>query len=692
MFTRQTKSLIAIVVGTIFMGLVAMPNSIKAKYPDMGGFNWMKSRKVTLGLDLQGGTQLDYRIDLRNANQRNEDNDTSNDVRIHDIIEGVQNTIERRVNGLGVSEPQIYASNVAGEDHIIVELAGIKDIEEAKRIVGKTIQLEFKEKKTELDPNEKDTIKKEAEGILAETLLSKADFRAIGTGKKTADNKIAFKPDEKTFESALPAYIKDILPKMKNGEVYGKVLEGSGEYTVNDQGQLSETKTFRIVQLVGKEMKEKQLGESDQKIKASHILLSYKGAERAKDTVTRTKEETKAQAEKLLADLKKSPAKFEEYAKQYSDDSSGANGGDLGEFGRGQMVKPFEDMAFSLKTGQLADTVVESQFGFHIIKTTQGVPVETSRKENEYTYNEIVFDASPDPWKSTGLDGSHFKYASVTYTQLGAPQVSIQFDDSGGDLFEKLTERLTGQPLAIFVGGELISAPRVQEKITGGSAVITGNYNLQTALKLANDLNTGAIDAPIILSGQNTISATLGESALKVSLFAGMIGLIALVIFMVLYYRALGFFAVLALMIYSIIIIFILKATPIVMTLAGITGIILSIGMAVDANILIFERTKEELREGKNFMQAISAGFERAWLSIRDSNVSSLITCTILYFFGNSIIRGFALTLSLGILISMFTAITITRTFLHSITGTWLSRNMWLLGAKKPVEAETKTA
>ena len=152
---------------------------------------------------------------------------------------------------------------------------------------------------------------------------------------------------------------------------------------------------------------------------------------------------------------------------------------------------------------------------------------------------------------------------------------------------------------------------------------------------------------------------------------------------MILYYRVLGVFAVIALLIYAIIIIFVLKTTSIVMTLAGIAGIILSIGMAVDANILIFERTKEELNEGKGFMAAVQTGFERAWTSIRDSNVSSLITCVILWFFGNSIIRGFALMLGLGIIVSMFTAITVTRAFIRTLTGTKIAKNNFLMGTKK---------
>jgi protein-export membrane protein SecD len=680
---RFSKSFIAILIAALLMGVVALPDSVKSKFPNDPVSNWVKKQKVTLGLDLQGGTQLDYRIDLRNVNERNSDDDTSNDVRLHDVIEGVRATIERRVNGLGVSEPQIYLSNMAGEDHIVVELAGIKDIEEAKKIVGKTIQLEFKEPKTEIDPEEKTKIEQEANAALAEAIKPGADFTKVGENQQTGDKKIEYRANQTSFVSELSSFYKDVLPKLSVGQVYDKVVEGGGEFVVGNGNQVTEKKSLRIVQLVSKESKEKT-NKTEEKVKASHILVSYKGATRAAETVTRSKDEAKALAEKIATELKAAPADFEAKAKEYTDDPSGkTNGGDLGEFGRGQMTKAFEDAAFAMNVGDISN-VVETEFGFHIIKLTdKQTATESKANEDFFTYNELVFDTTPDAWKSTGLDGSHFKYATVTYTQVGTPQVNILFDDSGAELFSALTEKLVGKQLAIFVGGDLISAPRVNEKISGGSAVITGNYSLTEALKLANDLNTGAIDAPIILSGQHTISATLGADALKSSIMAGIIGLIVLALFMILYYRLLGFLAILALIIYSTIIIFLLKTTPLVMTLAGVAGIILSIGMAVDANILIFERTKEELNEGKNFTASIQTGFERAWSSIRDSNASSLITCTILWFFGNSVIRGFAIMLGLGIIVSMFTAITVTRSFIHTLTGTRLSKSNFLLGTKE---------
>lgn len=679
---RFSKGLISIIIAALLMGVIALPDSVKSKLPGDPVSDWVRNQKITLGLDLQGGTQLDYRIDLRNAKKRNEDDDDSNDVRLYDVIEGVRTTIERRVDGLGVSEPQIYLSNIAGEDHIIVELAGIKDIDEAKKIVGKTIQLEFKEAKTEADPNEKAEIEKEANEVLQEALKTDSDFVKVGQKIQTNDGKIGFRENEESYEETLPTHYKDIFPNLTDGQIHNQIVEGGGEFMLSAGGEVTEKKSIRIVQLVSKETKEKTES-TEERVRASHILITYADGERAGEDVTRTKEEAETLATEVAVKAKEAPDTFSELAGEYSDGPSATIGGDLDFFGRGQMTQGFEDAAFTMAIDEVSDPV-ETEFGYHIIMITdKEEAIETITEENFYIYNEIIFDTTPDPWKATGLDGSHFKYATVSYNQIGAPEVNIQFNGEGADLFEELTGRLAGQRLAIFVGGELISAPNVNEKISGGSAVITGDYSLEKALQLANDLNTGAIDAPIILSGQYTISATLGENALRLSLFAGIVGLIALVLFMILYYRLLGIFAIIALCIYAVIIIFVLKTTPIVMTLAGIAGIILSIGMAVDANILIFERTKEELNEGKSFIAAVQTGFERAWTSIRDSNVSSLITCVILWFFGNSIIRGFAIMLGLGILVSMFTAITVTRAFIRTLTGTKAGKNNFLMGTKR---------
>jgi len=679
---RFSNSLIGIIIAALLMGVVALPESIKAKLPNDPVSTWVKNQHVTLGLDLQGGTQLDYRVDLRSADARNSDSDSSNDVVIKDIVEGVRATLERRVNGLGVAEPNIYTSDVGGEKHIIVELAGIKDVNEAKAIVGKTIQLEFKEPKTEADPNALSTIKTDADATLKQALAKPEAFETLGQSVQTSDNKIMYTAKKESWISSLPPTLKDILPALKAGEVSKTIIENSGDYYITPDNQLAERKGYLIVKLIGKEAREKT-DTTEAQVKASHILIAYKGSERAPETVTRTKEEASAEAAKVLAEVKAAPDTFATLAEKYSDDPTAkGKGGDLGFFTKSTMTPAFSDAAFALEKDQIS-AAIETPFGYHIIKVTDKKAGETTKHQEDFlTYGEVLYDTTPDPWKETGLDGSHFKSASVTYDQLGAPQVAIQFDNDGAKMFEDLTGRLTSQQLAIFVGGELVSAPRVNQKIVGGQAVITGMGTLKRALQLASDLNTGAIDAPIILSGQNTISASLGADALKLSLHAAIIGLIALAVCMILYYRMMGFFAVLALMIYSIIVLFIVKTLGLVMTLAGVAGIILSIGMAVDANILIFERSKEELAEGNSYIAAVHTGFDRAWSSIRDSNASSLITCAILWFFGNSIIRGFAFMLALGILVSMFTAITVTRAFLNTLTGTAISRSKFMLGAK----------
>ncbi len=267
---------------------------------------------------------------------------------------------------------------------------------------------------------------------------------------------------------------------------------------------------------------------------------------------------------------------------------------------------------------------------------------------------------------STGLTGKDFKSAKVQFSQEdNSPEIAIEFTSEGKKKFAEITKRNIQKPLAIYLDNKQISAPTVQQAITDGKAVITGNFTLQSGKELAIQLNAGALPVPISLVEQRKIGATLGDESVEKSLLAGLVGLFLVALFMLLYYRLPGLLAVVALFVYSLVILAIYKLVPVTLTLAGIAGFILSIGMAVDANILIFERMKEEMRGGKSLSSAIEEGFRRAWLSIRDSNVSSLITCVILYWFGTGQVRGFAITLGIGILVSMFSAITVTRTLLR---------------------------
>ena len=263
------------------------------------------------------------------------------------------------------------------------------------------------------------------------------------------------------------------------------------------------------------------------------------------------------------------------------------------------------------------------------------------------------------------------------------PQVGLEFNSEGAKIFEDLTSRNVGKRIAIYLDGSPISAPTVNGAISGGKAQITGNFTYNEAKQLVQRLNAGALPVPIKLINQQSIGASLGQQSLEQSLFAGMIGILAVALFMIFWYRLPGLMAVLALVIYSAIVLMIFKLIPVTLTLAGIAGFILSVGMAVDANILIFERLKEELRWGKSLGGAIDEGFKRAWTSIRDSNASSLITCLVLFWLGTSIIKGFALTLAIGIAISMFSAVFVTRNFLKIFVSERMGKRLWLFGIGK---------
>lgn len=268
-------------------------------------------------------------------------------------------------------------------------------------------------------------------------------------------------------------------------------------------------------------------------------------------------------------------------------------------------------------------------------------------------------------FRPTDLNGRHIAGAQLNFDRLlGKPEVSISFNDEGAKKFETLTEKNIKKPIAIFLDKELIEMPVVQEKISGGRAQITGNFTVQQARKLVERFNAGALPAPITLVSQSTIGASLGTDSLKRTLAAGLVGTLAVMVFMMSYYGWLGVTAAIALVIYILLTMGVFKLAGITMTLAGIAGFILSIGMAVDANILVFERTREEVKKGVAKIGAITEGFTRAWPSIRDSNISTMITAAILYYATSGFIRGFALTLFLGVLMSMFSAITVTRTML----------------------------
>jgi len=551
---KQRLRFFQVIFLSIVVAIIAYPQMVKFIPPL---FSVVDKLSINKGLDLQGGIHLEYSADVSQLPSE----------KISSALSSAQAVIERRVNAFGVGEPLVQLSQSGTEKRIIVELPGVKDIEQAKKMIKETPFLEFREP---VDPNS--DIFKQFDTFNAET-------------KKTAEATLA---------------------RVEKGEDFSA----------------------------------------------------------------------------LATELSQDPG-------------SKDNGGDLDFAKQGTFVPEFDAVVFDTNfvSGSIYPVLVETTYGWHIIKKIE----ERGEGDNrEVRSAHILFlkrsvDQYPElKWVATGLSGKNLKNAAVDYQNqgVGSPQVSLQFDTEGTKLFADITKKNIGKPVAIFLDKEIISQPTVQNEIVAGQAVITGNFTMQEASDLVKRLNEGALPVPITLVGQQSVDASLGADALEKSLFAGLIGLGAGAVFMILYYRFLGVVAVFALLLYTAMLLTVFKLsvfTPfaITVTLSGIAGFVLSIGMAVDANVLIFERMREELAYGKNLHKALEEGFRRAWPSIRDGNYSTLITTFILIASGTGFVKGFAIILTIGVLLSMFTAVILVHIILKFMIGSWAEKYPWLLVPKK---------
>lgn len=552
-------------------GIIAYPPAVKFIPPLYGV---LQNLKVNKGLDLQGGIHLEYKADVSQIDKD----------KVGDALSAAQAVIERRVNAFGVGEPLVQVSRSGSEDRIIVELPGVKDIEQAKKMIKETPFLEFRE-------------------LVAD------------------DSDIVKQFDDLNRASQEKA--QDILERVKRGE------------------------------------------------------------------------------------------DFSALAKEFSEDpGSKDKNGELEFYKKNDLDPVFSEAAFSenLKTGEIYPSLVESQFGWHIIKKIEerGESDDKEVKAAHILFIKRSIDQYPQlKYTATGLTGKNLKDASVAFQGqgIGSPQISLTFDDEGTKLFAEITKRNIGKGVAIVLDNLPITdtnsdgnideldppyAPTIQQEILGGQAVITGNYTVQEANDLVKRLNEGALPVPIALVGQQSVDASLGDAALQKSLFAGLVGLGAVALFMILYYRFLGLIAIFALLLYTAMLLAIFKLsvfTPfaITITLSGIAGFILSIGIAVDANVLIFERTREELGFGKNVYKALGDGFRRAWPSIRDGHISTLITTFILIGLGTGFVKGFAIILALGVLLSLFTAVVLVRIVTMFLVGDWMEKHPKLLVSHKKI-------
>lgn len=539
-------------------------------------------------------------------------------------MEGIRDVIERRVNALGVAEPVVQLTEVGGQWRLIIELAGVYDTAAAIDAIGKTPVLEFRE-------------------LRSESSATPEQQRELD--RLNADAK------RKAQEEILP-----------------QALAKDGDFA----------------------------------------------------TLARVNSEDPGSKEK---------------------------DGDLGWFRRGTMVPEFEKAVFDqLKEGQVTKKLVETEFGWHIIRKTgereavegvegvkgvEGIKDIQAVTESGKSATVEVKTATPsdlrppisDPrslevrashilirkktlrdflgpeadWVRTELGGAHLKAAYLSFDQTSAaPMVSLEFNDEGAKLLEEISERNIGKPLGIFIDGmspidenddgvidaQDVYAPTIQDKLTGGSAVITGNMTVPRAKQIASNLQAGALPVPITVLSQTTVGPTLGAESVAASGRAALIGFALVAAFMLLYYRLPGLAAVLSLGAYAVLTLALLKALGTTLTLAGIAGFVMSLGMAVDANVLVFERMREELRRGRSLLDAIGEGFVRAWAAIRDSNATTLLTCLILASFSSSVVKGFAITLGVGVVVSMVSALVITRTVLLVLAGRGRASLRWYLAVR----------
>ncbi len=622
-----------------------------------------------LGLDLQGGTHLVYKADMRLI----ADGDAGA------ALEGVRDVIERRVNVFGVSEPVVQTNISGGEHRVIVELAGITDVNEAIQQIGETPLLEFKEQATEVrELSEEERAQMEASNILAKQKADEALLK-IKDGSDFIEISKEYSTDENI---KIAGGNLDYITSLDDQRIISLVKELEvGAYT---EELIDTPGAYEIFKLEDKREKTNPFDENDveKEVKASHLLLCYNEVAGCEDGLS--KDEAYAKIKEIKEEA--TPANFISLVEKYTTEPGGAErGGELGWFSKGMMVAPFEDTVFPQEVGTIS-YVVETQFGYHLIykedeRTTFEYKVSVV-KINKTTEFDII--GAEAEWKNTELTGKNLERASVSFNPNdNSPEVSLEFDSEGADLFADITERNIGKQVAIFLDAYPISIPTVNERIPSGRAVISGSFNIIDAKLLAQRLNAGALPVPIELISQQTVGPSLGKISLIESLKAGLAGLILVAIFMILYYRLSGVLAVLSLTIYGILILAIFKLWPVTLTLSGMAGFILSIGMAVDANVLIFERLKEELKRGNPYNLALDEAFKKAWPSIRDGNVSTLITCFILIQFSTSVVKGFAITLGLGVTMSMLTAVVVTKNFSKILDTEFFGKRPWLFGGRK---------
>lgn len=510
-------------------------------------------KEYKLGLDLQWGIELDYKVDLEEVRK----DETHNVQKETAILEGLKSIIDKRVEALNINDSIITTATYGNDKHIIVQIPlksenreeNNTNILRAKEAIGRVMKIEFKEQRTSVTPEDKEERKNIAEKLLSEAQSSKYSFPV--TSSK----------------------YKDSYENVESGTLSGTLKELSAYFVLP----------------------------SDLKTGIVNTVVNGTGAS-----------------------------------------------------------------SFDFENGEIKQ--VSGKTGYYVVSV---VSFDKDIAVVDYAF----VDAEPSEWKpaqdSKGriLNDKYFVNSSVQQNQAFQPMVELTFNNEWAEIFGELTTRLQGKPIAIFVWGNLLTAPTVNDAILTGKAVITGDYTYQEAQQLANDINTWVVPAPIYLTSERTIDSRLGKEALMQLAIAGFAGFVMIFAFLLLVYRWAGFAAGIALIIYTFLLLAIVKWLGLTLTMASIAGLILSVWIAIDANILIFERIKDELKKkNQKLHKSVTEGFEKSWSAIWDSNLTGIIISVILFVFWVNLIKWFGLMLGLWIVVSLFTAMFVSRLFVLFLT------------------------
>ena len=667
---RYASTLIFIVILALVAGLGLGFQTINIGNFERGGDTLLG---LSLGLDLQGGSHLVYQVDQEKLPVNPITGETIQPET--EQMEALLSIIERRVNSAGLGEPILQ---LLGDDRLLIQLPGIRDPGRAKALIGETASLVFKHRIREVE--------KEIPGLTNDEVISFQIGTILTEGELDSAGLPPFRPgDSKT---AIP-----LVPEPEPTPEAEATSAAEGTPTAEGTPAADETPSAEGTPAADETPAADATPAADETPTAD-------ATPEAEATPTPEVDESTAVPAMLLELQPNAAQEMLELSNRLQESLIGAPGGVAvypdflglaveGETAQpalvsGQPLAPLPDGTFFVVPGPPLITHVPDTDKFLITLGNAALPVEDVMER--FTEDAVLLfrelDGAVD--EDIGLTGEDLARAYPgQHLQTGVPIVNIEFNSEGTRKFGEITTEIagTGDLLAIFLDEEELIAPRVNQPITRGIGYIEGrDFTFERVSEIALLLEGGRLPLDILLIQERDIDAILGADSLAKSVVAGLVGLALVLAFMVTYYRVPGLIAALALVIYAALLLAVFKLLPVTLTLSGVAAVILSIGMAVDANILIFERMKEELRAGRTLLSAINIGFNRAWPAIRDGNFSTLITCAILFWFadtlGATIVQGFAITLAIGVLISMFTAIIVSRTFLRLMAATAVGRKL----------------